>query len=75
MRDSERKTQRIHMEMAILSIKLERRKARYQPQTAQAAPRRAPRRPRPVLLTQEMLAAERQQRNAMEFMRSQQKRR
>jgi hypothetical protein len=44
-----------HMAMAVLNIKFQSRKARSQPQTAQAAPRRAPRRPRPITITPAML--------------------
>ena len=68
MGDSERRTQRVHMEMTVLNIKLARRKARSQPQ---AAPRRAPRRMRPVVLTQEMLAALERSRNDLAWMQTQ----
>jgi hypothetical protein len=67
MKDSERRTQRIHMEMVVLNIKFQRRKARSQPQAVS-------RRMRPVVLSRDMREAERQQREAFEFMHRQKRR-
>jgi hypothetical protein len=61
-----------HMQMAVLNLKFQRLKSRSQPQ---AAPRRAPRRPRPVFFSREVLEQWDRQREGMQLRQSHRERR